>query len=49
MVIYRVVKCEIDLPTMRYESYTGVDNHEKCQKVLKSVELCDTIGHTSRY
>jgi len=41
MVIYRVTKCEIDLPTMRVESYSEVDNSEKCQKVWQSAIKCD--------
>ena len=41
MVIYRVTKCEIDLPTMRVESLTAVDKTEKCQKVSQSAIKCD--------
>jgi len=33
MVIYRVTKCELDHPTMRYSVYSEVDMTEKCRKV----------------
>jgi len=47
MVIYRVAKCEIDLPTMRVERYSEVDMTKKCQKVWQSAIKCDTIGHVN--
>ena len=53
-VIYRVAKCKIDLLTLLYSVYTGVDMTKKCQKVCQSAIKCDTFlivnhnpdGHT---
>jgi len=43
MVIRRVAKCEIDLPTVLYDAYSEVDKLEKCQKVWQSAIKCDTF------
>ena len=36
-------KCDLDHPTMRTESYTGVPVEKKSQKRSKSVEKCDKV------
>jgi len=43
-MIYRVTKCEIDLPTLRIESTSAVDKREKCEKVSQSAIKCDRFG-----
>jgi hypothetical protein len=47
-VIYRVTKCEIDLPTMRSDVSSEGQNQKKCRKVLNCVKKCDSFGHMTQ-
>jgi hypothetical protein len=40
-MIYRVAKCEIDLPGSSYDCRSEVDKTKKCRKVSQSAIKCD--------